>query len=82
MLAAMTPHESPGDPEHDDLPQAGREGDQPQAGEPEPAPRPKRARTGSIAPPGAEERAAQAAAELPAPGGGGLLDRIRRKLGR
>jgi hypothetical protein len=78
MLAAMTPHESPGDPEHDDLPPAGSDGEPPRALEPEPRP----ARTGSIAPPGAEERAAQAAAELPAPGGGGLLDRIRRKLGR
>jgi hypothetical protein len=49
--------------------------------EPQPTPEPKPARTDSIAPPGADERAAQAAAELPEPGGG-LLDRIRRKLGR
>ena len=62
----MTPHESP----------------EPQpTPEPKPKPEPKPARTGSIAPPGAEERAAQTAAELPEPGGG-LLDRIRRKLGR
>jgi hypothetical protein len=53
--------------------------------EPQPTPEPEReptpARTGSLAPPGAEERAAQAAAELPEPAGG-LLDRIRRKLRR
>jgi hypothetical protein len=79
MLAVMTPHESPGDHAHDDLTPPGRDAVQPQAGEPEPEPKP--ARTGSIAPPGAEERAAQAAAEQPVPGGG-LLDRIRRKLGR
>jgi len=79
MLAAMTPHEPPVDPEHDDLTPTGSDAEPPQA--PEPEPEPKRARTGSIAPPGAEERAAQTAAEQPVPGGG-LLDRIRRKLGR
>ena len=76
----MTPHESPGDPEHH-RPPPGVDAAQPPAAEPEPKPTAKPARTGSIAPPGAEERAAQAAAELPVPGGG-VLDRIRRKLGR
>ena len=53
-----------------------------QARTPEPDAKP--GRSGSIAPPGAEERAPGAVSDssaAPAPGGG-LLDRIRRKLGR
>ena len=53
-----------------------------QARAPEPDAKPER--SGSIAPPGAEERAPGAVSDsstAPA-SGGGLLDRIRRKLGR
>lgn len=71
----MTPHDASGKPDHDDLTPGVSDAEQPQA-EPEDEPAPKPKRTGSIAPPGAKEPAP----EPPPPGG--LLERIRRKLGR
>lgn len=68
----MGPHESPGDRDDDELSWTGSEVDEePAASEPEP-------RTASIPPPGAE---------LPPPPpqakpGGGLLAKLRRRLGR
>lgn len=51
---------------------------EPEREEPQPEPGP---RTGSIAPPGAEAPSEPAAGPPPS-GEGGLLDRLRRKLGR
>jgi len=75
----MSSREPSGEEDRDELTRTGGEAELPQPIAPEPEPEPKPVRTGSIAPPSAPQ---PDRLRVPEPAERGLLDRIRRKLGR